>query len=87
LDTKELLRRYISHHLLDGHDNLDVEENLLTSGMIDSHGIMRLIAYIEETFGLQVPPIDITLENFRTITLIADYIHSMQKLNQKEKGG
>jgi len=78
LNTKELLRQYISQQLLDGHENLDVEENLLTSGMIDSHGIMRLIAYIEETFDLQVPPIDITLENFRTITLMADYIHRMQ---------
>ena len=78
MNTKELLRQYISQQLLDGHENLDVEENLLTSGMIDSHGIMRLIAYIEETFDLQVPPIDITLENFRTITLMADYIHRMQ---------
>lgn len=78
MDTKELLRQYISQELLDGHENLDVGENLLTTGMIDSHGIMRLLVYIEETFGLQVPPIDITLENFRTITLIADYIHSMQ---------
>ena len=78
MDTKELLRKYISQELLDGHENLDIEENLLTTGMIDSHGIMRLLVYIEETFGLQVPPIDITLENFRTITLIADYIHRIQ---------
>lgn len=78
MNTKELLRQYISQQLLDGHENLDVEENLLTSGMIDSHGIMRLIVYIEETFGCQVPPIDITLENFRTIALMADYIHRMQ---------
>ena len=78
MDTKELLRQYISQQLLDGHENLDVEENLLTTGMIDSHGIMRLLVYIEETFGLQVPPVDITLENFRTITLIADYIDCMQ---------
>ena len=78
MDTRELLRQYISQQLLDGHENLDVEENLLTTGMIDSHGIMRLVVYIEETFGLQVPPIDITLENFRTITLIADYIRRMQ---------
>lgn len=78
MDTKELLRQYISQQLLEGHDNLNVDENLLTTGMIDSHGIMRLIVYIEEIFGLQVPPIDITLENFRTITLISDYINRMQ---------
>ncbi len=78
MDTKELLRQYISQQLLDGHENLDVEENLLTTGMIDSHGIMRLLVHIEDTFGLQVPPVDITLENFRTITLIADYIDRMQ---------
>lgn len=78
MDTKELLRQYISQQLLDGHEDLNVEENLLTTGMIDSHGIMRLLVYIEETFGLQVPPIDITLENFRTINLITDYINRMQ---------
>ncbi len=78
MDTKELLRQYISQQLLDGHENLDVEENLLTTGMIDSHGIMRLLVHIEDTFGLQVPPVDITLENFRTINLIADYIDRMQ---------
>ena len=78
MDTKELLRQYISQQLLDGYDNLDIEENLLTTGMIDSHGIMRLVVYIEETFGLQVPPIDITLENFRTISLMADYINRTQ---------
>ena len=78
MDTKEILTQYISQQLLDGHENIDFEENLLTSGMIDSHGIMRLVAHIEETFGFQVSPIDITLENFRTITLIADYIHRKQ---------
>ena len=78
MDTKELLREYISQQLLDGHENLDVEDNLLTTGMIDSHGVMRLLVYIEETFGLQVPPIDITIENFRTISLMTDYIHRMQ---------
>ena len=35
---------------------------------------MRLIAFIEETFGIQVPPEDVTIERFRSVSTIAEYL-------------
>jgi acyl carrier protein len=35
---------------------------------------VRLVAFIEESFGFQIPPDDLTMENFRTINRLAAYL-------------
>ena len=80
MNTTETLVRYVSQELLDGPDgaNLQVDDNLLTSGLIDSLGIMRLVNFIEDAFNIEVRPEDITIENFRTISVIAEYLQKRQ---------
>ena len=55
-------------------EELDVEENLLTSGLVDSIGMVRIIARLEEQLGVTVPPPDLVPENFRTIRVMAIYL-------------
>jgi acyl carrier protein len=55
---------------------LGLDDNLLADGMIDSLGAVRLIAFIEERFGFQIPPKDLVIENFRTIHRLAAYLES-----------
>jgi len=45
---------------------LSDDDDLLTSGLVDSLGMMSLVAFIEEQFGVAVPPEDVTLETFST---------------------
>ena len=61
-----------------GQEDLDLksDDNLLTSGLVDSLSIMRLVAFIEEEFATEVPPEDITIENFLTIQHILDYLET-----------
>jgi acyl carrier protein len=54
------------------------EEELLSSGLIDSITIMKLIAHLEETYEIKVPPQDMVIENFNTITSITEYIAQQQ---------
>jgi acyl carrier protein len=54
------------------------EEELLSSGLIDSITIMKLIAHLEETYEIKVPPQDMVIENFNTITSITEYITQQQ---------
>jgi len=54
------------------------EEELLSSGLIDSITIMKLIAHLEETYKIKVPPQDMVIENFNTITSITEYITQQQ---------
>lgn len=50
----------------------DVE--LLITGVVDSMGAVRLVAFVEDTWGVRVPPQDVTIENFGTIGDIASYV-------------
>ena len=53
---------------------VDRDENIMTSGLIDSVGMMRLIADLEEMLEVTVPPPDLVPENFRTVRVMANYL-------------
>ena len=71
---KDALITYISEDVLDEDASLAHDDDLLTTGLLDSIGVMRLIAFIEETFGIQVLPEDVTIERFRSVSTIAEYL-------------
>lgn len=72
--TRDLLN-FVEAELLDG-ETFGTDENLLGDGAVDSLGMMRLVAFVEDHFSLMIPPEDLTLENFSTIDAIAGYLHS-----------
>lgn len=55
---------------------LDAETPLFSSGALDSVAMMTLIAFVEETAGIQVRAEDVTLENFDTASRIARFAAS-----------
>ncbi len=72
------LGEFISGELL-GNRPVNGDDNLLAAGMVSSLGMVRLVAYILDTFGYDVPPEDFTIENFRTINDLDAYLQ--QALN------
>ncbi|WP_040302788.1 phosphopantetheine-binding protein [Algoriphagus machipongonensis] len=54
------------------------EEELLSSGLIDSITIMKLIAHLEEAYEIKVPPQDMVIENFNSVSSISEYIAQQQ---------
>ena len=64
-----------------GRKSLDPEEDLLEKGIIDSLGIMKLITFIEQTFGIKVNDEEIVPENFQNLNSIAGFID--QKMQSK----
>lgn len=55
-------------------DDIDINEDLLGSGIVDSMGMMRLVAYLEKEFQKKISPEDMTVENFQTVQSISDYL-------------
>jgi acyl carrier protein len=55
-------------------ETLGPDDNLLMSGLIDSHAVVELVAFIEGEFGVAVNPGDVTIKNFRTVNTIAAYV-------------
>jgi acyl carrier protein len=70
---KDEIRDTIIRDLLDGR-TVGNSEDLLISGLVDSLGVMRLIAWIEKRFDLRVPPEDVTIDNFESIDAIDAYL-------------
>jgi acyl carrier protein len=76
MELCEPLRNFIVEELVSDEAPLGLDDNLLADGMIDSLGAVRLIAFIEERFGFQIPSKDLVIENFRTIHRLAAYLES-----------
>ncbi|MEG3658597.1 acyl carrier protein [Arenibacter palladensis] len=72
----EILIKYISEDLLNNEleENLDPHDDLLGSGILDSLGMMKLILFIEHEFSLSVPPQDMIIENFMSVSHITTYL-------------
>jgi acyl carrier protein len=53
------------------------DADLLTTGLIDSLGIISLVQFIEDETDLDVPAEDVTLEHFLSIATIVDYLRGL----------
>ncbi len=68
------LREFVVEELLLGTLDVAADDDLLTSGLVDSLGIIRLIGFIEESFQVSIPPEDVVLENFLNLNVIDQYL-------------
>jgi acyl carrier protein len=59
---------------MNGDAPVEPDENLFTSGYVDSVGIVRLIAHLESTYGVRIPPTDLVPQNFRTVRTMTAYL-------------
>ena len=75
MDYKNALREYILDEFVRNRAGVVKEdEDLLTSGLIDSLGILKLVSFIEERFATQVPDGDIIYENFHSVEAMSRYL-------------
>jgi acyl carrier protein len=50
------------------------DTDLVGTGLLDSLGLVELLAQLEETFGVSISTDDLELENFRSIDSIAVFV-------------
>ena len=71
----ETLRTYIVENFLLGDDSgLDCSESLLQSGVVDSTGVLELVVFVEETYGITVMDEEMVPDNFDTIQNLAGFV-------------
>ena len=57
-----------------GITEIDHSENLLSKGIVDSHGVMELVGFLEERYGISVADEDLSPENFESVASIAGFV-------------
>lgn len=75
-DFERQVRSLIEENFLFREDKsaLSGTESLIDAGLIDSTGILELVAFLEERFKIEVSDSDLVPANFDSIDRIAAYV-------------
>ncbi len=65
----------------------NASENWLESGMVDSLGILDLVHFLEEAFGVVVADEELLPENFATLMAVSAFVRSKKGPVVAEKAG
>lgn len=76
MSTKSILTNYIQEQFVRGRRTVQAHEDLLSSGVLNSLGILKLVSFIEERFDIRVPDEDIVFENFQNIDSLSTYLEN-----------
>jgi acyl carrier protein len=83
MEIQNKIRQFILDKLYFAEDGfLGDEDSFLETGVIDSMGVMELVAFIESEFAVKVALEEIEVENFDSVRKLADFVR--RKLPLKE---
>lgn len=75
MDLISTIRQYIvDNFLFEEIEELDENTSFLETGIIDSTGILELVTFLEESFGITVEDEELTPENLDSIANLAQYL-------------
>lgn len=77
---RETIREFIEDNFLfrEDADTIGDSESLLEAGLIDSTGILELVAFLEQEFAISIADQDIVPENMDSIARIDAYVARFQ---------
>ncbi|MEM7013665.1 MAG: acyl carrier protein [Verrucomicrobiota bacterium] len=70
---------YIEKELLLGlaPEPVTTETEIITTGLLDSIAVMRLVAHLEKQLGRKIPEEHMILENFATVNALTAYLDTL----------
>jgi acyl carrier protein len=78
-DIRNDVRRFLQDDMSCNLTDVEDSTSLLEAGVLDSLGFMRLVAFIEEHFGLVVTDDDMIAENLESIDAVTAFVSRLQQ--------
>lgn len=80
MNIVQTIRRYILENFLftDDESALGNGESFFAAGIIDSTGVLEIILFIEETFGIKVDDDDMLPEHLDSVNNLATFVRRKQ---------
>jgi acyl carrier protein len=77
-DIRKTVKEYIVKEFLPGEDpdNLIDSTPLITGGIIDSIGTVKLVAFLEERYGVEFQAHEVAVEHLNTLSDIAGFVQA-----------
>jgi acyl carrier protein len=75
MNDVETVKAFIVDNFLFGESKeLEEDTSFLETGIVDSTGILELVAFIEETFGIRMADDELIPENLDSISNVVNYL-------------
>jgi acyl carrier protein len=82
VDAGDKIRDFIRQEILFEDTTAEIADDTpLLNGVMDSLGLMQLVAFIEEEYDVEIDDADMTAEHFRTVSDIEQLVN--QKVSEK----
>jgi acyl carrier protein len=76
--SKEQIRQYVAQNLIFSNNGFELSDDasFLEEGVVDSTGVLELVMFVEDTFGVAVADEEIVPDNFDSVNNLALYIQN-----------
>ena len=79
MEARHIERFIVEELLRDGaHQSIAMDEPLVSTGLIDSLAMLRLIGFLEEEFSLTIGDGEVTPDNFETMRQLLQFLERKQ---------
>ena len=65
----------VDNFLFGDGNNLENDTSFMENGIIDSTGILELVTYLEENFGIKIQDDELLPENLDSLNNVADFLN------------
>ena len=74
------IRKYLNDNVLYVEEGVEYanDSSLIENGLIDSMGIMELVAYVQTVFHITVEQYELTPDNFDSVNKLAAFVRKKQ---------
>jgi acyl carrier protein len=78
------IRAYLVEHFPSARNHaLGEDDHLLANGILDSLGVLDLVGYLEQEFGIAVSDDDLVPEHFETIRRLTAFVADKQAVGSR----
>lgn len=78
-DIKDSVRQFIIDSVLFGQGTVADDVSFLDTGIIDSTGVLELVAHIEQTYNIKIENSELVPENLDSLNAIAGFLERKLK--------
>lgn len=88
MEIQTKIRDYVAKNLLfsDNGFRYSDDASFLEEGIVDSMGVLELVMFIEETFGVSADDQEIIPDNFDSVNKLANYVAGKMAVSRPVAG-
>jgi len=82
MSLKEKIRAFITENMaiIDGDITINDRDNIFEKGFVDSMFAMKLVAFLENDFKIEILDSDLDLSNFSSVQNIVSFLEKKKSL-------